>query len=131
MVGRRGEVWAIKQPNTMNALRNKVQLIGRLGKDAETITFDDSKVKARFPVATNVQFRNGEGEKVERTQWHDVIAWGGLAEVAGQYLRKGAEVELEGRLTYRTYEDGEGQTRYITEVVANELLMLEKRPEDA
>ena len=115
----------------MNALRNKVQLIGRLGKDAETITFDDSKVKARFPVATNVQFRNGEGEKVERTQWHDVIAWGGLAEVAGQYLRKGAEVELEGRLTYRTYEDGEGQTRYITEVVANELLMLEKRPEDA
>jgi single-strand DNA-binding protein len=54
-----------------------------------------------------------------------------LAEVAGQYLRKGAEVALEGRLTYRTYEDGEGQTRYITEVVANELLMLEKRPEDA
>ena len=131
MAGRRGEVWTIKQPNTMNALRNKVQLIGRLGKDAETITFDDSKVKARFPVATNVQFRNGEGEKVERTQWHDVIAWGGLAEVAGQYLRKGAEVALEGRLTYRTYEDGEGQTRYITEVVANELLMLEKRPEDA
>ena len=68
---------------------------------------------------------------MERTQWHDVIAWGGLAEVAGQYLRKGAEVTLEGRLTYRTYEDGEGQTRYITEVVANELLMLEKRPEDA
>ena len=115
----------------MNALRNKVQLIGRLGKDAETITFDDGKVKARFPVATNEQFRNGEGEKVERTQWHDVIAWGGLAEVAGQYLRKGAEVALEGRLTYRTYEDGEGQTRYITEVVANELLMFEKRPEDA
>ena len=82
-------------------------------------------------MATNEQFRNGEGEKVERTQWHDVIAWGGLAEVAGQYLRKGAEVALEGRLTYRTYEDGEGQTRYITEVVANELLMLEKRPEDA
>ena len=71
----------------MNALRNKVQLIGRLGKDAETITFDDGKVKARFPVATNETFRNSEGEKVERTQWHDVVAWGGLAEVAGQYLR--------------------------------------------
>ena len=96
----------------MNALRNKVQLIGRLGKDAETITFDDGKVKARFPVATNETFRNGEGEKVERTQWHDVVAWGGLAEVAGQYLKKGAEVAVEGRLTYRTYEDGEGQTRY-------------------
>lgn len=115
----------------MNALRNKVQLIGRLGKDAETITFDDGKVKARFPVATNETFRNGEGEKVERTQWHDVVAWGGLAEVAGQHLRKGLEIAVEGRLTYRTYEDGEGQTRYITEVVANEMLMLEKRPAHA
>ena len=100
----------------MNALPYKVQLIGRLGKDAETITFDDGKVKARFPAATNETSRNGEGEKVERTQWHDVVAWGGLAEVA-----------VEGRLTYRTYEDGEGHTRYITEVVAGEMLMLEKR----
>ena len=115
----------------MNALRNKVQLIGRLGKDAETITFDDGKVKARFPLATNEHFRNNEGEKVERTQWHDVVAWGGLAEVAGQHLRKGLEIAVEGRLTYRTYEDGEGQTRYITEVVANEMLMLEKRPAHA
>ena len=67
----------------MNALRNKVQLIGRLGKAAETITFDDGKVKARFPVATNEHFRNGEGEKVERTQWHDVI---GSAAVDGEAL---------------------------------------------
>ena len=115
----------------MNALRNKVQLIGRLGKDAETITFEDGKVKARFPLATNEHFRNKEGEKVERTQWHDVVAWGGLAEVAGQHLRKGLEIAVEGRLTYRTYEDGEGQTRYITEVVANEMLMLEKRSAQA
>ena len=115
----------------MNALRNKVQLIGRLGKDAETITFDDGKVKARFPLATNEHLRNSEGEKVERTQWHDVVAWGGLAEVAGQHLMKGLEIAVEGRLTYRTYEDGEGQTRYITEVVANEMLMLEKRPAHA
>ena len=98
----------------MNALRNKVQLIGRLGKDAETITFDDGKVKARFPVATNESFRNGEGERVERTQWHDVVAWGGLAEVAGQYLKKGAEVAVEGRLIYRTYEDGEAFGRVMT-----------------
>ena len=115
----------------MNALRNKVQLIGRLGKDAETITFDDGKVKARFSLATNEHFRNKEGEKVERTQWHDVVAWGGLAEVAGQHLRKGLEIAVEGRLTYRTYEDGEGQTRSITEVVANEMLMLEKRSAQA
>jgi len=115
----------------MNALRDKVQLIGRLGKDAEIITLDDGKVKARFPLATNEHFRNSEGEKAERTQWHDVVAWGGLAEVAGQHLRKGLEIAVEGRLTYRTYEDGEGQTRYITEVVANEMLMLEKRPTHA
>ena len=97
----------------MNALRNKVQLIGRLGKDVEVMTFDDGKVKARFPVATNEVFKNKEGEKVERTQWHDVVTWGGLAEVAGQHLKKGLEVAVEGRLSYRTYEDGEGHTRYI------------------
>ena len=65
-------------------------------KDAETITFDDGKVKARFPVATNESFRNGEGERVERTQWHDVVAWGGLAEVAGQYLKKGQKWPSKG-----------------------------------
>ena len=128
-VGCRAQIWPRSTTQHMNALRNKVQLIGRLGKDAEMITFDDGKVKARFPVATNESFRNGEGERVERTQWHDVVAWGGLAEVAGQYLKKGAEVAVEGRLTYRTYEDGEGHTRYITEVVAGEMLMLEKRPD--
>ena len=115
----------------MNALRNKVQLIGRLGKDAEVVTFDDGKVKARFPVATNEVFKNQEGDKVERTQWHDVVTWGGLAEVAAQYLKKGAEVAVEGRLTYRTYEDGQGHTRYVTEVVAKEMLMLEKKTDGA
>ena len=115
----------------MNALRNKVQLIGRLGKDVEVMTFDDGKVKAHFPVATNEVFKNKEGEKVERTQWHDVVTWGGLAEVAGQHLKKGLEVAVEGRLSYRTYEDGEGHTRYITEVVANEMLMLDRKPDGA
>ena len=115
----------------MNALKNKVQLIGRLGKDVEVMTFDDGTVKARFPVATNEVFKNKEGEKVERTQWHDVVTWGGLAEVAGQHLKKGLEVAVEGRLSYRTYEDGEGHTRYITEVVANEMLMLDRKPDGA
>lgn len=114
----------------MNALRNKVQLIGRLGKDPETFHFDEGKTKCVFPVATNETFRNGEGEKVERTQWHDVVTWGGLAEVSGQYLKKGTEVAIEGRLSYRTYEDAEGHTRYVTEIVVGELLMLEKRASD-
>jgi single-strand DNA-binding protein len=112
----------------MNALRNKVQLIGRLGKDPETFHFDGGKTKCAFPIATNETFRGSDGEKVERTQWHDVIMWGGLAEVSGQYLKKGSEVAIEGRLTYRTFEDAEGHTRYVTEVVASEMLMLEKRP---
>ena len=111
----------------MNALRNKVQLIGRLGKDSDLMSFDEGKVKCTFPVATNEVFRNGEGERVERTQWHYVVTWGALAEIAGQYLQKGAEIAIEGRLAYRTYEDAEGQTRYVTEVVAGEMLMLDRR----
>ena len=78
----------------MNALRNKVQLIGRLGKDPELMSFDEGKVKCAFPVATNESFRNGEGERVERTQWHDVVMWGALAEIAGQYLKKGTDCLL-------------------------------------
>tara|TARA_B100001093_G_scaffold515708_1_gene592643 strand:- start:990 stop:1370 length:381 start_codon:yes stop_codon:yes gene_type:complete len=113
----------------MNALRNKVQLIGRLGKDPELMSFDEGKVKCAFPVATNESFRNGEGERVERTQWHDVVIWGALAEIAGQYLKKGTEVAIEGRLAYRTYEDTEGHTRYVTEVIAGEMLMLDRKPE--
>ena len=111
----------------MNALRNKVQLIGRLGKDPELMSFEEGKVKCAFPVATNESFRNGEGERVERTQWHDVVTWGALAEIAGQYLKKGAEVAIEGRLAYRAYEDSEGHTRYVTEVVAGEMLMLDRK----
>jgi single-strand DNA-binding protein len=65
---------------------------------------------------------------VERTQWHDVVTWGGLAEVSSQFLKKGSEVAVEGRLSYRTYEDAEGHTRYVTEIVAGEMLMLDKRP---
>ena len=92
------------------------------------MSFEEGKVKCTFPVATNESFRNGEGERVERTQWHDVVTWGALAEIAGQYLNKGAEVAIEGRLAYRTYEDSEGHTRYVTEVVAGEMLMLDRKP---
>jgi single-strand DNA-binding protein len=113
----------------MNALRNKVQLIGRLGKDPELVQFEEGKTKASFPLATNEVYKNPAGERMERTQWHDVVVWGKLSEVAASYLQKGSEVAVEGRLTYRTYEDAEGHTRYVTEVVANELLLLEKRSE--
>ena len=113
----------------MNALRNKVQLIGRLGKDPESFVFDDGKMKVSFPVATNESYRGADGEKTERTQWHDIVAWGALAEIANQYLKKGSELALEGRLVYRSYEDKEGVTRYISEIVMKEMLMLERKPE--
>lgn len=115
----------------MNALRNKVQLIGRLGQDPKTINFDDGKSKVNFSIATNESYRNGEGDKIEKTQWHDVVAWGSLGEIMSQYLKKGAEIAIEGRLMYRTYDDSEGKKRYITEVVASDLLMLDKKPEEA
>ena len=115
----------------MKALRNKVQLIGMLGKDPESFVFDDGKMKANFPVATNETYRGVDGEQTERTQWHDIVVWGGLAEIANQYLSKGSDLALEGKLIYRSYEDKEGVTRYLTEVVMKEMLMLERKPEPA
>jgi single-strand DNA-binding protein len=114
----------------MNALRNKVQLIGRLGQDPKFITFDEGKSKVNFSVATNESYRDSEGDKVERTQWHDIVAWGHLSEIMCQYLKKGSEVAIEGRLNYRTYDDKEGNTRYVTEIVAKDLLMLDKKPSE-
>jgi single-strand DNA-binding protein len=112
----------------MNALRNRVLLIGRLGQDPERVELNEDRVKVNLRIATNEVHRNTEGDKVETTQWHNVVTWGALAEIAGQYLKKGVEIAIEGRLAYRTYEDSEGHTRYVTEVVAGEMLMLDRRP---
>jgi len=108
----------------MNQLRNQVQLIGRLGRDPEVKRFDNNKVLAKFPLATDEVYRNDKGEKVTDTQWHNVIVWGKMAKVAEDYLQKGREVAIKGKLTYRTYEDKNGEKKYITEVVALELLLL-------
>ena len=108
----------------MNALRNKVQLIGNLGNDPEIITLDSGKKLAKFSIATNENYKNAEGEKVTDTQWHNVIVWNKTAEIVEKYLSKGSEVAVEGKLTSRSYEDKEGIKKYITEVVVNELLML-------
>ena len=113
----------------MNALRNKFQLIGRLGKDPESFVFDDGKIKVRFPIATNESYMGADGEKTEKTQWHDIIAWGALGEISNQYLKKGSEIALEGKVMYRSYDDKEGITLYTTEIVMKEMLMLEKKPE--
>ena len=108
----------------MNALRNKVQLIGNLGNNPEVITLESGKKLAKFSIATNESYKNAQGEKVTDTQWHNVIAWNKTAEIVEKYLSKGNEVAVEGKLTSRSYEDKEGVKKYITEIVVNELLML-------
>ena len=110
----------------MNALRNKVQLIGRLGQDPEIINFADGNKMAKFSLATDDSYKDKDGKKVERTDWHNIVVKGGLVKVVENYVNKGQEIALEGKLTTRTWEDKEGNKRYTTEVVCNELLMLGK-----
>ena len=112
----------------MNAIQNKVQLIGNLGKDPEVKNLTSGKIKANFSLATSENYRNAQGEKVTDTQWHNVVAWGKIAEIAENYLQKGNKVAIEGKLVHRVYDDSEGQKRYITEVVANSVMMLDAKP---
>jgi single-strand DNA-binding protein len=111
----------------MNTLRNKVQLIGNLGANPEVVNLESGKKLAKFSIATNESYKNAQGEKVDDTQWHNVIAWGKTAEVVENFLTKGNEVAIEGKLVNRNYEDKEGNKRYVTEVVAGEILMLGKK----
>ncbi|MDW8419978.1 MAG: single-stranded DNA-binding protein [Chitinophagales bacterium] len=108
----------------MSNLKNCVRLMGNLGAAPEIKVIADNKKLARFSMATNEVYRNEKGEKVTETQWHQVVAWGKLAGIVEKYLQKGAEVAIEGKLTTRSYTDREGNKRYTTEVVANEILLL-------
>lgn len=111
----------------MNAIRNKVQLIGNLGQAPDVKEIADGKKVAHLNLATNENYKNAKGEKITETQWHNVIAWGKLAEIAEKYLVKGTEVAIEGKLINRNYTDKQGVKRYVTEVQANELLILTKK----
>lgn len=108
----------------MSTLRNKVQLIGNPGSDAEIKTLDNGTKLAKFSLATNEVYKNAKGEKVKETQWHNVVAWGKTAEIAGQFVKKGKELALEGKLSNRSYEDANGVKKYVSEVVLHELLLL-------
>ena len=108
----------------MANLRNSVKLIGRLGKDPEVKTFENGRMKTSFSLATNDSYENQKGEKVQDTQWHNLVLWGSLAEVAGQHLKKGSEVVIEGKLVHRVYQTDKGEKRYITEVSVQDMLML-------
>ncbi|MFK8059539.1 MAG: single-stranded DNA-binding protein [Polaribacter sp.] len=108
----------------MNTLRNKVQLIGRLGQDPEIITFKDGNKMAKFSMATDDSYKDKSGNKVERAYWHSIIIKGGLVNVVENYVNKGQEIAVEGKLTNRSYQTETGEKRYITEILVNELLML-------
>ena len=110
----------------MYALKNKVQLIGNLGNAPEVRNTETGKKLVRFSIATNEQYKNAKGERVTETQWHNLIAWGKVADIAEKFLMKGTEVAIEGKLVNRNYMDKEGNKKYITEIQVTELLMLSK-----
>ncbi len=108
----------------MSNLRNKVQLIGNLGMKPEIKTLESGKKLAKFSIATNETYKNAKGEKVTDTQWHNIIAWNKTAEIVEMFLDKGKEVAIEGKLTSRSWDDEQGNKKYITEIVCSEVLML-------
>lgn len=105
-------------------MRNRVTLIGRLGKDPEMTTHEGGRKRTVFSLATNENYTNSKGEKVEQVQWHNVVFWGKPAEIAAEYLKKGREVAIDGRISTRSYDDEKGTRRYVTEIVGNELVLL-------
>ncbi|MCC4230064.1 single-stranded DNA-binding protein [Zunongwangia profunda] len=108
----------------MSNLRNKVQLIGNVGNTPEITNLDISKKVARLSIATNDYYHNTKGESVQDTQWHNLVAWNKNAELIENYVPKGKEIAIEGKLISRSYEDKEGNTRYITEILVNEIQLL-------
>ncbi|WP_028283565.1 single-stranded DNA-binding protein [Olleya marilimosa] len=115
----------------MSTLKNKVQLIGNVGNEPEITNLESGKKVAKFSIATNESYKDSKGEKVTNTQWHNIVAWGKIAEIVEKYVGKGKEVALEGKLTSRSYETKEGEKRYVTEVVVDEILLLGIKGENA
>jgi single-strand DNA-binding protein len=107
---------------------NKVILVGNLGKDPEVRHLEGGNSVANFTLATNEYYKDKQGARVERTEWHNISAWRGLAELAEKYLKKGSQVYVEGKLRTRQYQDKDQQTRYITEIIAEEISLLGGRP---
>lgn len=110
---------------------NRVMLIGNLGKDPDVQFLEGNIAVAKFPLATTETFKDRSGKLVSQTEWHTVVLWRGLAELAQKYLHKGSLVYIEGRLRTRSWEDKEGNRKFATEVVGDNLIMLDKRMEGA
>lgn len=106
---------------------NKVILVGNLGKDPEVRTLENGAKVANFTVATSESYKNREGQRVTQTEWHNIVLWRGLAEIAEKYLRKGNQVYIEGKIRTRSWDDKDGVKRYTTEVLGDNLTMLGSR----
>jgi single-strand DNA-binding protein len=111
----------------MNSLRNSVRLVGNLGMDPEVKTFDSNKKLAKLSLATSESYKNEKGERVTDTQWHNLVIWGAQAQIAGDLLKKGDEIVIEGRLNNRSYIDKDGNKKYLSEIVVNEFLKTNSR----
>lgn len=110
---------------------NKVILVGNLGKDPEIWTFEDGTKKASFSLATTESYKDKMGNKVDQTEWHNVVLWRGIAGVAEQYLKKGSSVYVEGKIRSRSYQDKDGNTKYITEIFGDNMTMLGGRSDNS
>ncbi len=109
---------------------NKVILIGNVGKDPETRYLEGGTAVSKFSLATSETYRNRDGEKITTTEWHNIVVWRGLAEICEKYVKKGSQLYIEGRIKSRSYNDKDGNTRYITEIVGDNMQMLGKRSDD-
>ena len=112
----------------MNNLRNRVQLIGRLGQTPEVKKLESGRTVANFSLATNDKYKNKKGEWIETTEWHNLVAWGKTAEIVEKFVKKGNEIAIEGKLTNKNWEDKDGNKRYTTEILVNELLLMGNKP---
>lgn len=104
-------------------MKNRVQLIGHVGQEPEIKNLESGKL-ANLSIATNENYTNAKGEKVEQTEWHRITAWGKTAEIIEKYVSKGKEIAVEGKLSYRNYDDKDGNKRYVTEIIATEIILL-------
>jgi single-strand DNA-binding protein len=107
-------------------MKNKVQVIGHVGQEPEIKNLEVGKKLATISIATNEVYYRENGDKVEKTEWHKITAWGKVADIIEKYVTKGKEIAIEGKLTHRSYDDKDGNKRYVTEIVANEILLLSK-----
>ncbi len=114
----------------MNTLRNNVKLIGRLGQDPEIKTLDKGGKLASFSLATTDRYKDKEGKMKDQTEWHNIVAWGNLADRCEKYLKKGKEVLIDGKLTHRSWEDKNGVKHQTSEVVMNDMLFIGAKPDD-